>query len=84
MMTFSVSEVTILPNAAPMITPTARSSTLPRAMNVLNSCNMPMSFPVVLTALLPVACHPPPGATSGKRAAGFSRMVQVAATRSCP
>src|SRR5580658_6202076 len=29
--------VTIAPNAAPMITPTARSITLPRAMNALNS-----------------------------------------------
>ncbi len=33
----SVSEVTIAPNAPPMITPTARSMTLPRMMNSLNS-----------------------------------------------
>ena len=33
MMTLSTSVVTILPNAAPMITPTARSMTLPREMN---------------------------------------------------
>jgi hypothetical protein len=32
-MTPSTSVVTILPNAAPMMTPTARSMTLPRAMN---------------------------------------------------
>src|SRR5271167_1037174 len=32
--------VTILPNAAPMITPTARSMTLPRAMNSRNSLSM--------------------------------------------
>src|ERR1700712_1494536 len=38
--TLSVREVTILPNAAPMITPTARSSTFPREMNVLNSVSM--------------------------------------------
>src|SRR5947207_527173 len=31
------SEETILPNAAPMITPTARSTTLPRMANSLNS-----------------------------------------------
>src|SRR2546430_672527 len=37
------SEVTILPNAAPMITPTARSTTLPRMMNVLNSLSMGLS-----------------------------------------
>src|SRR3990167_9459178 len=40
MITLSVSEVTILPNAAPMITATARSSTLPRLMKALNSENM--------------------------------------------
>ena len=37
-MTMSLtSDVTILPNAAPMMTPTARSMTLPRAANCLNS-----------------------------------------------
>jgi hypothetical protein len=35
-------ESTILPNAAPMITPTARSITLPRTAKVLNSEIMPM------------------------------------------
>src|SRR4051812_20536729 len=40
MMTPSTSVVTIFPNAAPMITPTARSTTLPRAMNSLNSFSM--------------------------------------------
>src|ERR1051326_4284268 len=34
------SDVTILPKAAPMITPTARSITFPRAINFLNSPNM--------------------------------------------
>src|SRR5882724_7427209 len=34
------SEVTMPPNAAPMITPIARSTTLPRMMNVLNSLSM--------------------------------------------
>src|SRR5262245_59700720 len=37
MITSLTSEVTILPNAAPMITPTARSMTFPRAANSLNS-----------------------------------------------
>src|SRR2546425_402239 len=37
------SEVTIVPNAAPMITPTARSTTLPRMTNVLNSLSMGLS-----------------------------------------
>ena len=36
----STSEVTILPKAAPITTATARSITLPRAMNSLNSLNM--------------------------------------------
>src|SRR5436190_554208 len=34
------SEVTTFPNAAPMMTPTARSMTLPRAANCLNSFHM--------------------------------------------
>ena len=42
MMIFSTSAVTILPNAAPMTTPTARSMTLPRMANSLNSLIMPM------------------------------------------
>src|SRR5205809_7182227 len=37
MMRSLTSEETILPNAAPMITPTARSTTLPRMANSLNS-----------------------------------------------
>src|SRR5262245_42888039 len=43
MMTSLTSEVTIVPNAAPMMTPTARSTTLPRMMNVLNSLSMGFS-----------------------------------------
>ncbi len=38
-------DVTILPNAAPMITPTARSMTLPRAAKSRNSFNMLMVSP---------------------------------------
>lgn len=38
-------ESTILPKAAPMMTPTARSIALPLTANSLNSCNMPMLFP---------------------------------------
>jgi hypothetical protein len=40
MMTPSTSDVTILPNAAPITTATARSITFPRAMNSLNSFSM--------------------------------------------
>src|SRR5689334_6612976 len=40
MKTSLTSDVTILPNAAPMITAIARSSTFPRRMNFLNSANM--------------------------------------------
>ncbi len=39
MMSFT-SELTMLPNAAPMMTPTARSATLPRNANSLNSSRM--------------------------------------------
>jgi len=38
----STSALTILPKAAPITTPTARSTTLPRAMNSLNSPTMPI------------------------------------------
>ena len=41
----STIELTILPNAAPMITPIARSITLPRRTNFLNSCNM-VTYPL--------------------------------------
>src|SRR5690606_1076287 len=41
----STSAVTILPNAAPMTTATARSTTLPLAMNSLNSATIPMALP---------------------------------------
>jgi hypothetical protein len=37
MTTSFTNEVTIAPNAAPMITPTARSTALPLIANVLNS-----------------------------------------------
>ena len=40
MKTSFTSDATILPNAAPMMTPIARSSTLPRMMNFLNSENI--------------------------------------------
>src|SRR5262245_17084226 len=40
MMMSSVSDETILPNAAPMITATARSRTLPRLMNALKSLSI--------------------------------------------
>src|SRR5436190_22291803 len=43
MITWSTRLVTILPKAPPMITPTARSMTLPRARNSLNS--LPMLMP---------------------------------------
>src|SRR5262249_25285491 len=44
MMISSVRLVAIFPNAAPMITATARSSTLPLAMKVRNSLSMRPSF----------------------------------------
>src|ERR1700733_12082596 len=40
MMMSPTSELTIAPKAAPMITPTARSTTLPRIANFLNSSSM--------------------------------------------
>src|SRR6476646_5428821 len=40
MITSVTSESTILPKAAPMITPMARSTTLPRNANFLNSWSM--------------------------------------------
>jgi hypothetical protein len=44
-MTISLTnDVTIDPNAAPIITPTARSITFPRIANFLNSCNMTPSL----------------------------------------
>src|SRR3954465_13446085 len=44
MMTSVTSESTILPKAAPMITPMARSTTLPRNANFLNSWSIALSF----------------------------------------
>src|SRR5262247_2519873 len=40
MMISATSDATIAPKAAPMITPTARSTTLPRSANFLNSSNI--------------------------------------------
>src|SRR5437660_11688729 len=40
MMISATRELTIAPNAAPMITPTARSTTLPRIANFLNSSSI--------------------------------------------
>jgi hypothetical protein len=44
MITSFTSEETILPNAAPMMTATARSTTLPRMMNSLKSLTIVASF----------------------------------------
>src|SRR5215218_2691728 len=44
MMMSPTREVTMLPNAAPMITPTARSTTLPFTANSRNSFNIRKSF----------------------------------------
>src|SRR6478609_1138152 len=46
MMTSPTSEFTMPENAAPMITPMARSTTLPRSANFLNSSSMAMSPPL--------------------------------------
>src|SRR5947207_6662729 len=43
MMSFTT-EVTILPNAPPMMIPTAMSTTLPRIANSLNSLTIPMTL----------------------------------------
>jgi hypothetical protein len=43
MMISATREVTIAPNATPMMTPTARSITLPRIANFLNSSNIALS-----------------------------------------
>src|SRR3954447_19169583 len=43
MMMSSTSEVTMAPNATPMTTPTARSTTLPRRANFLNSSNIKLA-----------------------------------------
>ena len=40
MMTFATSEVMMAPNAAPIMIPTAMSTTLPRITNALNSLNI--------------------------------------------
>src|ERR1043166_6315685 len=44
MMISATTELTIAPKAAPMITPTARSTTLPRMANFLNSSSIGPSF----------------------------------------
>ena len=46
------SDVTILPNAAPMITPIARSRTLPRMMNFLNSENILIPYHLDMAELI--------------------------------
>src|SRR3974390_2944208 len=42
MMMSLTSDVTMAPNATPMITPTARSTTFPRSANFLNSSSIPL------------------------------------------
>ena len=53
-MTSSTSDLTMVPNAPPMMMPTAKSTTFPRMANALNSLN-------ILRASLEVVghdCHP--------------------------
>src|SRR5262245_16451599 len=45
MSTSETIELTIFPNAAPMMTPIAMSTTLPRCTNALNSATIPIAFP---------------------------------------
>src|SRR5437870_4523769 len=52
MMTSLTMEVTILPNAAPMMIPTAMSTTLPFMANSLNSLTIPMTLLLSLDWLL--------------------------------
>src|SRR3546814_824792 len=47
----SVNDLVMVAKAPPMITPTARSMTLPRLMNVLNSEISPMAKPLVPIAI---------------------------------
>src|SRR4029077_16950417 len=61
MMTSPTSELTMPENAAPMITPMARSTTLPRNANFLNSSSMAM-LPPEKAPSWPCAGHPRPGA----------------------
>src|SRR5258707_11732185 len=49
MMTSPTSELTMVPKAAPMITPTARSMTLPRMANFLKSSSIARSPGIVAT-----------------------------------
>src|SRR5271154_5419445 len=49
MMRSETSAVTIFPNAAPTMTPTARSATLPRSANSLNSSKMGIFMAVILS-----------------------------------
>src|SRR5882757_7572847 len=48
MITSATSDETMLPKAAPMITPTARSTTLPRNANFLNSSSKACPFVAAL------------------------------------
>jgi hypothetical protein len=48
MITSATSELTIFPNAPPMMTPTARSTTFPRMANVLNSFIIDMGWSFVM------------------------------------
>src|SRR5881396_2424127 len=45
-------DVMILPNAPPMMIPTAMSTTLPRIANSLNSLTIPMTLLLLLVGLL--------------------------------
>src|SRR5690606_29199537 len=74
----STTAVTTAVNAAPMTTATARSTTLPRAMNSRNSLNS------AATATVPLGCIPCPAARgaygTGAHRAQEGRGVQVAIT----
>ena len=58
MMMSATSDVTIAPNAAPMITPTARSTTLPRIANFLKSSSIaPLLFALTERAIGAASCR---------------------------
>src|SRR6187200_3542574 len=60
MMSSPTSDVTIAPKAAPMMTPTARSITLPRIANFLNSSNIipPLLLNPRISDATCIACAP--------------------------
>src|ERR1700730_9179885 len=64
-MTSATSELMIAPNAVPMITPTARSTTLPRIANFLNSSSIGPSPNLRANSVAFDKCNEKPLAAAG-------------------